>query len=257
VSCNSRLAIRARMGHICGMAGTVGKRGGYSYAQVESALGTLFRVPASALGSFRGRVRHLQRIGLVDVAPGKGRRILYTRIQTTEWMLALLLAEFGVDPIVIVKSVQRERNKLHEWIREATDEEALGGNDVFLATRPALMSGGWAFKHSAGILRFQKFRRRDSALKIARHDWHASPSRRPGQKATVPPIGLIATSSPGEANPTGPIHSLNAEDLTAGRPVLGIPELRVLDFADPLLLVVNLTRPVRALGTALESTLSD
>jgi hypothetical protein len=77
------------------------------------------------------------------------------------------------------------------------------------------------------------------------------------QKATVPPIGLIATSSPGEANPTGPIHSLNAEDLTAGRPVLGIPELRVLDFADPLLLVVNLTRPVRALGTALESTLSD
>ena len=135
------------------MAGTVGKRGGYSYAQVESALGTLFRVPASALGSFRGRVRHLQRIGLVDVAPGKGRRILYTRIQTNEWMLALLLAELGVDPIVIVKSVQRERNKLHEWIREATDEEALGGNDVFLATRPALMSGGWAFKHSAGILR--------------------------------------------------------------------------------------------------------
>src|SRR5208283_2694514 len=81
--------------------------------------------------------------------------------------------------------------------------------------------------HSAGILRFQKFRRRDSALKIAGHDWHPSPSRRPAQKATVPPIGLIATSSPGEANPTAPIHSLNAEDLTAGRPVLGIPELRV------------------------------
>src|ERR1700693_4505321 len=74
VSCNSRLAIRARMGHICGMAGTVGKRGGYSYAQVESALGTLFRVPASALGSFRGRVRRLQRIGLDAVSTAARRQ---------------------------------------------------------------------------------------------------------------------------------------------------------------------------------------
>jgi len=150
--------------------------------------------------------------------------------------------------------------QLREWIREATDEDALGGNEVFLATRPALMSGGWAFKHSAGILRFAKFRRRDSALKIMRDDWHPAPSRRPAQKVTVPPIGLIATSSPEEANRAGPIHRLNAEDLIAGPPVLSIPELReiqVLDWADPLLLVVNLTGPVRALGTALESTLSD
>src|SRR5271167_5285064 len=109
------------MGHICGMAGTVGKRGGYSYAQVESALGTLFRVPATALGSFRGRVRHLQRIGLVDVAPGKGRRISYSPMQANEWMLALYLADLGVDPIVIVKSIRQGRKKLQEWMWEATD----------------------------------------------------------------------------------------------------------------------------------------
>jgi hypothetical protein len=164
------------------MAGTVRKRAaavGFSYAQVEGALGALFRVPASAQGSFRGRVRHLQRIGLVDVAPGKGRRISYTRAQTNEWMLALLLAELGVDPIVIVKSLQRERKRLHEWIKEATDDEALGGNEVFLVARPALMSGNWASKDSAGILRFAKFRRRDLTLKIARHDSHPPPSGRP------------------------------------------------------------------------------
>jgi hypothetical protein len=143
------------------MAGTARNRvAGFGYAEVERALGRLFGVPASAQGSFRGRVRHLQRLGLVEVAPGKGRRISYTRIQAGEWMLALVLAELGVDPIVIVKSIQRERRQLREWIAEATDDDALGGNDVFLAAWPALMSGAWASKHSAGILRFEKFRRR-------------------------------------------------------------------------------------------------
>jgi hypothetical protein len=241
------------------MAGTVRKRAaavGFSYAQVEGALGALFRVPASAQGSFRGRVRHLQRIGLVDVAPGKGRRISYTRAQTNEWMLALLLAELGVDPIVIVKSLQRERKRLHEWIKEATDDEALGGNEVFLVARPALMSGNWASKDSAGILRFAKFRRRDLTLKIARHDSHPPPSGRPTLNPTVPPIRSIA---PPSAQPATPSHGLGAEDLIGSPPVLGTPELReiqVLDWADPLLLVVNLTRPVRALATALESPLS-
>jgi hypothetical protein len=237
------------------MAGTVRKRAaavGFTYAQVEGALGTLFRVPASAEGSFRGRIRHLQRIGLVTVAPGKGRRISYTPVQANEWMLALLLAELGVDPTVIVKSVQRERKRLHGWIKEATDDEALGGNEVFLAARPALMSGAWASKDSAGILRFAKFRRRDSALKIARHDSYPAPSGRSTLNPTVPAIRSIA---PRSAQPARPSHGLAAKDLTGSPPVLGTPELReiqVLDWADPLLLVVNLTGPVCALGTALE-----
>ena len=236
------------------MAGTVRKRAaavGFAYAQVEGALFELFRVPASAQGSFRGRVRHLQRIGLVNVAPGKGRRISYTHVQANEWMLALLLAELGVDPTVIVRSLQRERKRLHGWIQEASDDEALGGNEVFLAARPALMSGAWASKDSAGILRFAKFRRRDFALKIARHSYPA-PSGRPTLNLAVPPI---RPSAPPSAQPARPSHGLGAKDLTGSPPVLGTPELaeiQVLDWADPLLLVVNLTGPVRALGTALE-----
>jgi hypothetical protein len=77
--------------------------------------------------------------------------------------------------------------------------------------------------------------------------------RRDGWAAALPDTGRAA------CNRRMPTRRFNEpiEPMTAGRPVLGIPELRVLDFADPLLLVVNLTRPVRALGTALESTLSD
>src|SRR5271165_6202270 len=82
----------SRVRHISAMARTARKQeAGYSYAEVEGALGTLFGVTASAKGSFRGRVRHFQRIGLVEVAPGRGRRIWYTRVQAGEWMLALYL----------------------------------------------------------------------------------------------------------------------------------------------------------------------
>jgi hypothetical protein len=234
---------------------------GYSYAEVEGALGALFGVPATALGSFRGRVRHLQRIGLVDVAPGKGRRISYSRMQANEWMLALYLADLGVDPVVIVKSIKQERKKLQEWMREATDEAALDGNEVFLAARPALMSGAWASKDSAGILRFAKFRRNDEALNILWHDSRTPRSGRPALKPTVAPIRQTAPPSPGQgAPPARPTRIPDPENLTVRPPVFGGPdlgEIKVLDWAEPLLLVVNLTKPVRALGTALERAPSD
>jgi hypothetical protein len=246
------------MRHITAMAGTAQKEvAGYGYADVERALGTLLGAPATAQGSFRSRVRHFQRIGLIDVTPGKGRRIAYTFDQAAEWMVALFLAEFGIDPVVIVKSIQRERRQLREWIEEATDDEALGGDEVFLAARPALMSGAWATKQSAGILRFGKFRRGDWALKSPRH----SPpphSGRPPLKPTVP--GSIASPTPEEPQSAGPTDHLHAKDFVGSPPVLGTPDLRenpVLDWADPLLLVINLTGPLRALGTALESTPSD
>jgi hypothetical protein len=213
---------------------------GYTYAQVEAALRALFNVPASAEGSFRGRVRHLQRIGLFGNAPGKGRRIPYTVVQTNEWMLALLLAQLGVDPVVIVNSVTRERTKLQEWILEATDDDALGGNEVFLESRPQLMSSAWFSKKAAGIIRFEKFRRRDSAL----IHLHPPTSGRHLLKPTAP--GSTAQS-------TVPADHLAANSLTVGSPVFGAAELAEIRRPDPFILVINLTVPVRAVGEALRA----
>ncbi len=230
---------------------------GSSYAQVEGALSALFGVPATALGSFRGRVRHLQRIGLVDVAPGKGRRISYTRMQASEWMLALYLADLGVDPVVIVKSIKQERKKLQEWMREATDEAARDGNEVFLATHPALMSGAWASKDPAGVLRFAKFRRCD-ATQDPTAGFASAPRSRPALTPTVPVIGQTAPPPPEQGGPSArPTRIPDPVSLTVQPPVFGAPDLKVLDWADPLLLVVNLTKPLVALGTALESAPSD
>jgi hypothetical protein len=256
--CNSALAIQGRPRHTCAMARAAQKPvAGYSYAEVEGALGTLFGVPANAQGSFRGRVRHFQRIGLVEVAPGRGRRIWYTRVQAGEWMLALYLAELGVDPVVIVKSIQRERTQLREWIAEATDAQALGGDEVFLAARPALMSGSWASKQSAGVLRFGKFRRGDWALKSPRLSPPPTSGRPPLKPAA---LGLIASPLAGGPQSAGPTDHLDAKDFEGSPPDLGTPvlrEIKVLDWADPLLVVINLTGPVRLLGAALDSAPGD
>jgi hypothetical protein len=212
---------------------------GYTYAQVEAALRASFNVPPSAEGSFRGRVRHLQRIGLFDIAPGKGRRILYTVVQTNEWVLALLLAQVGVDPIVIVKSLARERKKLQAWILEAVDDDALAGNEVFLESRPQLMSSAWYSKRAAGVLSFEKIR-------IPKR-LHPTTSHSSGQ-----PSALGSTALP-SAHPPRPTHHLAANNLTVGSPVFGAPEFAEMRRPDPLALVINLTVPVRMIGEALRA----
>ncbi len=199
-------------------------------------------------------MRHLQRIGL---GGGRARQRpperLYPRLRPAEWALALLLAELGVDPIVIVKSIQQERRQLRKWIAEATDAEALGGNEVFLAARPALMSGAWASNTPPGILRFGKFRRGDWS-KSPRHWPPPPPSDRPPAKPTGP--RLLAPPSLEGAQSAQPDHRLDPVNFASGSPVFSAPvveELGFLDWADPLLLVINLTQSVRRLGAALES----
>jgi hypothetical protein len=212
---------------------------GYAYSQVESALGTFFEAPPSAQGSLRSRMRHFQRVGLNENAPGKGRRISYSRIQATEWLVALLLSEFGIDPVVIVKSIKAERTQLREWIGEATDAEALGGNEVWLTARPMLMSGAWVCQQSAGVLRFEKIRRL---------------VREPA------PVGSGVAPSPEGPRPVRPDHHIDAQGFATGPPDLGTPafqEVSVLGRADPLLLVINLTLPVHRLEAALDSAPSE
>jgi hypothetical protein len=213
----------------------------YTYAQVEAALRASFNVPSRAEGGFRGRVRHLQRIGLFDIAPGKGQRILYTFVQCSEWMLALLLAQVGVDPIVIVRSFTRQRKKLDTWILEAVDDDALAGNEVFLDCRPQLMSGTWSSKRTAGILSFEKIR-----IPRPLHSTTAQSSNSP------PAPGSNALPL---APPPRPTHHLSAEDLTVASPDIGGPEFAEIRRPDPLVLLINLTIPVRTVGEALRGGL--
>jgi hypothetical protein len=71
-----------------------------TYAEVESALAAVHQVHADALGSFRGRIKHFQRLGLVPQSPGRGKRISYELQHVLVWAFCLELSEFGIDPTV-------------------------------------------------------------------------------------------------------------------------------------------------------------
>jgi hypothetical protein len=79
-----------------------------SYAEVEAVLAQIHSVtPEVQRGAFRGRLKHLQTLGVpLEANPGKGKRIDYTREQIIQISLALELAEFGIDPKKIAKFVK-------------------------------------------------------------------------------------------------------------------------------------------------------
>jgi hypothetical protein len=81
----------------------------YTYAEVERALAAVHDVPPSAMGAFRGRIKHFQRLGLVPSSPGKGRKISYRLEDVYMWAVCLEFEEFGIDP-VIIKSLHRLTN---------------------------------------------------------------------------------------------------------------------------------------------------
>lgn len=115
----------------------------HSYAVVETSLATIFGAsPDIQRGALRARLKHFQRLGLPGIKSGKGTRVAYTYDLTCKWLIGLLMAEVGVDPIIIVQVVKARWEFLEMWIRRATDQSA-ADNPVFLTLRPRLMSGAW------------------------------------------------------------------------------------------------------------------
>jgi hypothetical protein len=85
----------------------------YSYGQVEAALAAVHQIPPNALGAFRGRIKHFQKIGIVPSSPGKGRRIDYALTDVYRWGFCLEFAEFGMDPVTIKKIVDDIWNNVY------------------------------------------------------------------------------------------------------------------------------------------------
>jgi hypothetical protein len=116
----------------------------FAYGDVERALANIFRVDAERQrGALRARLKHFQRLGLPGLAPGKGKPLLYSRELAVMWLVALVLAETGLDPVLIVKAVKDNWKKLAPWARKAAEYRAQTESPVFLLARPRAMSGSW------------------------------------------------------------------------------------------------------------------
>ena len=147
---------------------------GYSYADVERGLAAALNVDEDTQrGPFRQRLKHLQRLGLPGVEPGKGTRIEYTDEQVAKLLIALLMSEVGIDPVAAVVVIQeRWASLLGRMVKQATDAEATANknpNPMFFTVRPKLMSKSypeWIGKFRRYSPRF----RQDNAVTMLEFD---------------------------------------------------------------------------------------
>jgi hypothetical protein len=115
----------------------------HPYGAVETALAEVFDVKrAAGKAKVRAHVKHLQRLGLGGGA-GKGARVRYTLAQASQWLLAMLMNEVDVDPVISVQTIQKAWPQLERWFERALDNESRAGDPVWLILRPEPMTG-WA-----------------------------------------------------------------------------------------------------------------
>jgi hypothetical protein len=116
-----------------------------SYSMVETVLAKVFAAGAAAQkGALRGRIKHLQRLGLTVKPPGV-RKIAYTSGQIYELGFCLQLEQLGVDPSLAVRLLQAHR----EYISRAYKDAELGlqkREDWFFWLGTEFMSASWSKK---------------------------------------------------------------------------------------------------------------
>lgn len=138
--------------------------GTYGYQVVEIALARLFRAPDKAQreGVFRGRLKHLQRLGLPIEGPGTGKKASYTAEMVDDWALALRMEEIGIEPNLIVglingwigprQATKVRKRQLAEYARRA--RRSLGRDDDTVLTLVSFfMSSRWTGDEYPAVFR--------------------------------------------------------------------------------------------------------
>ena len=118
----------------------------YPYAAVETALGELYRAKSEdQRRTLRARINHLQRLGVIDASPGKGKALQYEQDHIWRWVFCLELAEFGVTPAVAAGLVATYwKQVLGTNFRSTQGAVEKEKEDVFLYIRGSgLMSAAW------------------------------------------------------------------------------------------------------------------
>jgi hypothetical protein len=119
----------------------------YGYARVEGALGeSLGADRITQQGSMRGRLKRLSVLGLPPSGPGKGSRRKYSEEEASQLLIALLMEDAGLDPVVVVQAIKRVWPNLARKVAAATSGKALAGNPMWLKVQLQIITGPWNTK---------------------------------------------------------------------------------------------------------------
>jgi hypothetical protein len=114
----------------------------YTYAQSETILARLHGSEQYQTTSFRGRLKHLQKLGVpFHMKPGKGKKVSYTFEHLCQWVFFLECSQFGFEPTWTVAWIGPYWGWLFERFEEA--DAAKEGREIYLVIQPAMMTGAW------------------------------------------------------------------------------------------------------------------
>jgi hypothetical protein len=128
----------------------------FTYGELERAMASVFAIPPAGNGALRARLKHLARLGM-GLETGKGTRAQYTRDLCAQLLIALLLAEVGIDPAIAVQTIKTNWKTLAPSVQEATDGAAQRGNPIYLELQLRVMSSALKGGPSLQIFPFRRF----------------------------------------------------------------------------------------------------
>jgi hypothetical protein len=64
-------------------------------------------------GAFKGKIKHLRRLGVIEQRPGTGNKIKYNHVNVYYFCFCLELEHFGLPPLKAVNLLKRHRNGIY------------------------------------------------------------------------------------------------------------------------------------------------
>jgi hypothetical protein len=129
--------------------GTGFETGHYSYGLLERALGAALGVDEPVQrGALRARLKRLAQLGLPAALKDQEGRRLYSQAECHQLLVALLLGNLGLDPIVVARAVKKawKQNFMRgakEAAQEADASQKQPENPMVLFAVLRVVSGPW------------------------------------------------------------------------------------------------------------------
>ncbi len=128
----------------------------FRYKEVEAALAKVHDVDPENLSALKGRIIHLQRIGVGVASPGRGKKIEYAYEDVAVWAYCLQLAEYGLDPLAIRFYLDSTWSRVLPILGEDADEDMIFYFLPNLMSRAFVNGLGPKAQIDAGVIRLSR-----------------------------------------------------------------------------------------------------